>query len=266
MSTISFTIITCTYNAEATIGRTLQSVMSQQWHAVEHLIVDGRSTDGTMTLVEEYRRENAARDNGHRVTVVSEPDKGLYDAMNKALLMATGDFVEFLNAGDTFADSTSLTTMAGLIDRQGSPNVGIAYADTAIVDDAGAVLRLRCHQPPVHATWRSFLGGMKICHQAFFARRDLASQTPYDLSFRFSADYDWCIRLMKLCDDRSLAIVGTPQVAIHYLDGGMTNRNHRASLQERFRLMKRHYGALAAIGAHLWFVARAALFPKKWRY
>ena len=236
-----FSVITVTYNAGAVIEDTIQSVITQTYKNIEYIIVDGASTDKTMSIVNRYR---------YRIhTVVSEPDRGLYDAMNKGIRLATGDYVCFLNAGDELHEDDTLQlivhSLAGLAEL---PDV--IYGRTAIVDREGHFLRMRRLEPPENLTWRSFRQGMLVCHQAFFARRDHA--VPYDLRYRFSADFDWCIRVMK----QSTVLHNTRLTLIDYLNEGMTTRNHRASLRERFRIMCRHYGTVQTVALHLKFAIR----------
>lgn len=100
---------------------------------------------------------------------------------------------------------------------------------------------------------------MLVCHQAFYARTDIARAEPYDLRYSFSADVDWCIRIMKRAEREHLQLLRLPEVVADYLDGGMTNKNHRASLFERFRIMRRHYGLFSTLAMHAWFVARSVL-------
>ena len=236
-----FSVITVTYNAGAVIEDTIQSVITQTYKNIEYIIVDGASTDKTMSIVNRYR------DRIH--TVVSEPDRGLYDAMNKGIRLATGDYVCFLNAGDELHEDDTLQlivhSLAGLAEL---PDV--IYGRTAIVDREGHFLRMRRLEPPENLTWRSFRQGMLVCHQAFFARCDHA--VAYDLRYRFSADFDWCIRVMK----QSTVLHNTRLTLIDYLNEGMTTRNHRASLRERFRIMCRHYGTVQTVALHLKFAIR----------
>ena len=105
------TIATVTYNAESTLRRTLQSVALQDYARIEHLIIDGCSTDHTLSLVQRYVEENRAR---HSIRLVCEPDDGLYDAMNKALLHATGDYIVFLNAGDSLHSTDTISSLVTL--------------------------------------------------------------------------------------------------------------------------------------------------------
>lgn len=104
---------------------------------------------------------------------------------------------------------------------------------------------------------------MLVCHQAFYARTDLAKETLYNnVDYRFSADVDWCIRIMKLCAKRHLALRNVNAVIVDYLDGGMTNKNHNASLKERFHVMAKHYGLVQTVFLHIFFVLRSVVKDK----
>lgn len=257
---VVFSIITCTYNAESVLQRTLDSVLEQTYSHVEHIIVDGASTDATLDMVEAYKQKSDAEDWCHEVRVKSEPDRGLYDAMNKGIQRATGQYVLFLNAGDTFPSADTLELVAESV-GEGEEPPAVLYGDTDVVDNDGHFLRHRRLSPPRRLTWRSFMKGMLVCHQAFYARTDLAKATPYDLHYRFSADVDWCIRIMRLARRRRLPMRNVGAVVVNFLDGGMTTTNHRASLKERFHVMAHHYGFVPTVLMHAWFVVRS-LFKK----
>lgn len=252
---IKISVITCTYNAARELQRTVDSVLAQSYAKVEHLIIDGLSKDATLDIARRYKNESDEADQGHEVVLLSEPDNGLYDAMNKALRMATGDYLVYLNAGDAFPSENTLEMVAGSV-GENETLPAVLYGDTDIVDEEGRFLRHRRLAPPKHLTWRSFRQGMLVCHQAFYARTDIARQNPYDLTYRFSADVDWCIRVMKEAEGQNLALRYVSEVVCHYLDGGMTVKNHRASLKERFHVMCRHYGWLSTIIMHAWFAIR----------
>lgn len=237
-----FSIITVTYNAASTLEVTLQSIASQTYTGVEALVIDGASTDGTLAIAERYR--------SHLARVVSEPDKGLYDAMNKGMALATGDYLCFLNAGDTFHENDTLEKIVQSIEEN-SPLPDVIYGETALVDNERNFVRMRRLQAPEELNWKSFKRGMLVCHQAFIARRALAM--PYDLTYRYSADVDWCIKVMK----KSKILHNTHLILINYLENGLTLQNHRASLKERFRVMAHHYGLVTTVGLHLWFAVRA---------
>ena len=236
-----FSIITITFNAATTLPPTLRSVGEQTFTNYEYIVVDGASRDNTVALVEASQLP---------VRMVSEPDKGLYDAMNKGLKMAAGEYLIFLNAGDSFHTPDTLQRVAEAI---GNNRPGVVYGETAIVDANRNFLMMRRLRAPESLSWRSFANGMLVCHQAFIARRDIAPQ--YDLKYRYSADVDWCIRCMKQTDE----LLNTHLTLIDYLNEGETTRHHRASLKERFAVMCHHYGTLPTVLRHIGFALRYAI-------
>lgn len=239
-----FSIITITFNAAAVIEPTLQSVLEQTYTNYEYLLIDGGSKDGTV---------EKARGSGIEFAhIVSEPDNGLYDAMNKGIALASGDYLCFLNAGDAFYAPETLQTIADAATAEETlPDV--LYGETAEVDEARNFVRMRRLQAPERLTWRSFRSGMLVCHQAFYAKREIAPM--YDLQYRLSADVDWCIKVMK----KAKKLVNVNATVVNYLQNGLSLQHHRASLKERFRIMSRHYGLLPTIGRHLWFIVRAII-------
>lgn len=235
-----FTIITVTYNAADTLQRTLQSIDSQSCQLYEHIIMDGASTDGTVSLANEYANE--------RRTVISKPDKGIYDAMNRAMGYATGDYLIFLNSGDKFHAANTLQKIADAILDNDYP--GVVYGQTDVVDNDGNYLGPRHLKAPADLTLNSFKDGMVVCHQAFVVYRKLAAY--YNLKYRYSADYEWCIN----CLQKSKRNVYIPTTLIDYLSEGLTTRNHRKSLKERFDIMCTYYGTLPTVWNHAKFIFR----------
>lgn len=236
-----FSIITVTYNAAGTVERTLRSVASQTCTLYEHIIVDGASRDDTLAIA-------AAAPASERRRVISEPDRGLYDAMNKGLGMARGDYLIFLNAGDKFHSPDTLQLIADRIMAADYP--GIVYGQTNLVDDRGDYVGPRHLTAPESLTYRDFARGMLVCHQAFVVLRRIAPY--YDLSYRFSADYDWCVQ----CLQHSRRNVYAGDVLIDYLSEGLTTANRRASLLERYRIMCRYYGTVSTTLRHVGFLLR----------
>jgi glycosyltransferase involved in cell wall biosynthesis len=258
---VKITVATVTFNAASLLPRTIASVESQDYPQVEHVVVDGKSHDGTLQLLQEYRQRAAVGGSTHELKIVSEPDRGLYDAMNKAIGMATGDYILFLNAGDKLHSTDTLRHIADIArshaygeDRQLLP--AVVYGNTNIVDNDGRFLYERRLTPPEQLSWKSFRSGMLVCHQAFFARTDLARQNPYQLKYRFSADFDWCIRIMRQAEAGRIPLTNAHIVVADYLEGGLTTKNHRKSLLERFNIMRHHYGLLPTVCMHLYFVLR----------
>lgn len=239
-----FSIITVTYNAADVIGYTLESVLSQTYGSYECLLIDGGSGDGTV--------EKAKASGVRFAHIVSERDNGIYDAMNKGIALATGDYLCFLNAGDAFyAPDTLQRIVDAIAGEKELPHV--LYGETAEVNDAREFVRMRRLKAPDDLTWRSFKAGMLVCHQAFYARRDIAPM--YDLGYRLSSDVDWCIKVMKA----STRLVKVDAVVVNYLQNGLSLKHHRESLIERFKVMSSHYGLLTTIGQHIWFVLRAVI-------
>ena len=231
-------IITICYNAASTITRTLRSVSAQTYPNIQYLIIDGASKDNTLELVRELAPE---------AEIYSERDKGIYDAMNKGLDRATGDYVWYVNAGDALVSPTTVEDLVRAT-CTGDSLPDVLYGDTRLIDAEGHDLGLRRLRPPHQLDWRSFRSGMLVCHQAFVAKRTISPH--YDLSYRFSADVDWCIRVLK--EAKTTAFYPEP-IAL-YLNEGTTTANHRASLIERFHVMRHHYGLVTTVLQHLRFL------------
>ncbi|MDR0559243.1 MAG: glycosyltransferase [Prevotellaceae bacterium] len=235
-----FSIITVTYNAEATIERTVQSVLKQDYPHIEYIIIDGKSDDNTMSIVERYRHGIAK--------TVSEKDGGIYYAMNKGLALATGDYLWFLNAGDTIYSENAVSQIVSALERQNLPDV--IYGETAIVDISGKFLYMRRLKSPDKLTWKNFKTGMMVCHQSFIVKRTVAPE--YDLRYKYSSDYDWCIRCLKC----AAKIYNSRLILTNYLNVGETSRNMKKSLKERFLIMCNYYGCISVCLRHLFFAVR----------
>lgn len=229
-------IITVCWNAAGVIQRTLDSVTAQNYPAIEYLVIDGQSTDETPALVK------AA---GSLVSkFVHEPDHGIYDAMNKGLALATGDYVLFLNAGDELADAHVLSEIFQL------PPADVYYGHALLVDKDGRPKGLREPLPPAKLNWKSLQWGMAVCHQAFIIRREKAVK--YDLQYRICADIDWMIRSLKQCD----STLFTGGLVCRFLVDGVSSQQRKKAWKERFVLLSRHYGWWLNLFNHLYIVLR----------
>ncbi len=238
---IRFSIITVCYNAAKHIASTARSVAEQSYRQIEYLIIDGLSRDDTLAQVRAICPQ---------AIIKSERDKGLYDAMNKGLRLASGDYIWFLNAGDTLPKKDCLEILAKKIREGGNAELpDLIYGDTMLVDGAGNELGLRRLRPPLNLSWRDYSNGMLVCHQAFLPRRDLAVQ--YDLRYRFSSDYDWSIRILQSAKQ----VFNSQMILAKYLDeGGVTKENHLKSLIERFHIMRKHFGLVVSVRKHFYFL------------
>lgn len=241
-----FSIVTITYNAEKTLEPTIRSILEQDYPGIEYIIIDGASKDGTAAIIDRYRDRIA--------TVVSEPDRGLYDAMNKGLKRATGDYVWFVNAGDALH---SPFTVRRIVEGLKDTLPDIIYGETALVDSDRTFIGMRRLKAPEKLTWKSFRNGMLVCHQSFIARRSLTQ--PYDERYRYSADFDWCVRCMK----QAATLHNTHLILSDYLSEGLTTANRKASLKERFAIMRRYYGLPVVTAMHGWFLLRTVV--SKWK-
>jgi glycosyltransferase involved in cell wall biosynthesis len=234
MPTVS--IITITYNAGRFLERTIESVIRQAATDYEYIIIDGGSADSTLDIVRRYA--------SHITRWISEPDKGLYDAMNKGLHLATGNYVWFMNAGDELYDAE---TLAGLLAQIQQTKADVYYSDALFVNSDGSPVGLRSvvtpHTLPTHLNWTDMALGMKVCHQAFVAKRSLAPD--YDIH-NLSADLDWEIRCLK----KARLVEFLPFVLCRYLVGGLSVQQHRRSLTDRFNVLVTHFGWVPTVLNH----------------
>ncbi|WP_316807665.1 glycosyltransferase family 2 protein [Pedobacter agri] len=240
------TVITIVYNNVRDIERTIHSVLNQTYPKIEYIIIDGKSTDGTLDIIEKYK--------GKVSKIVSEPDKGIYDAMNKGLAIATGDYVLFMNSGDEIYDEH---TVQDIFDS--APGADIYYGETEMYNDNWQSLGRRRHEAPEQFDWKSFKYGMSISHQAIYIKRSII--TPYDLSYKYSSDIDWIIKAAK----KASSIVNVHRYVAKYLVGGMSKKKHRESLKERFNIFTKYYGLIPNIINHIIIAVNLAFYFVKHR-
>jgi len=224
-------VITVVYNNVSDIERTLLSVLNQTYQNIEYIVIDGASTDGTLDVINKYDNRIAR--------IISEKDKGIYDAMNKGLKMASGNYVIFINSGDEFFDTETVAAVFASAD-----DADIYYGETEMINAAGQSLGQRRHKAPRKFTWRGFKYGMSISHQAIYIKRSIIE--PYDSRYQMSADIDWILRAAK----KAKSIVNVNRYVAKYLVGGMSKTKHRISLTERFNIMKEYYGLLPTMFNH----------------
>lgn len=233
-------IITITYNAEAVVLPTLISIKNQNFKNFEHIIIDGASNDKTLDIINTSKIENSI--------IISEPDKGLYDAMNKGILHSSGKYLIFLNAGDSFHSTDTLKSYA----EAALNNPDIIYGDTILVDFNRNFVAPRHLSAPPKLNFDSFKHGMLVCHQAFMVKKEISPL--YNLNYRFSADYEWCLRCLQQTDDTKC--INLNKVVIDYLTDGLTDKNHKKSLKERYKIMCQYYGTIPTLIRHFGFIPR----------
>lgn len=234
-------VITVVYNGAETLERTILSVAAQTYGPVEYIVVDGGSSDGTLDIISKYQE--------HITRWISEPDQGLYDAMNKGIRLARGEHLWFINSGDEIAGPDVLEKVFGQ-----QEDADFYYGETIVVDNQGQVIGNRRLTPPAHLTWKDFKRGMLVSHQSVIVRRSVCDY--YDTTYRFSADFNWVLSALK----RSEKISNTQLVLSRFLEGGLTRKNILPGLRERFRIMVNHYGFLPTLLHHVPIAFRFVLF------
>lgn len=208
---MKISIITVAKNAASTIEDTLSSVAGQNHAPVEHIIIDGASTDATLDIVR--------RHSDHLSWIVSEPDQGLYHAMNKGISLATGDVIGTLNADDTYANGDVLTRVAGVF---ADPNVEACFADLVYVHrhDPERVVRYWKSRPFVSG---SFARGWIPAHPTFFVRSDVYDRYgDFDLRYRLQSDFELTMRFLQVHGINSVYI---PEILVRMRMGGTTNNS-----------------------------------------
>lgn len=181
---MKITVITVCYNAKNTILQTLESVAEQSWPDIEHIIVDGASKDGTLEIIRQHA--------GRNVNLISEADQGVYDAMNKGLSLATGDYVGFLNADDKYAGVNAVQSM---VDAIKSTHADCVMGNVQFFDAKNLTAIERYYSVKRFARWWITIGIMPP-HPALFVKRSKIEKTGgFDLSYKMAADFDLIARL-----------------------------------------------------------------------
>lgn len=175
---IKISVVTVCYNAVSTIEQTILSVINQTYSNIEYIIIDGGSTDGTVDIIKKYTDKIAYW--------ISEPDKGIYDAMNKGIDKASGEWINFMNAGDSFYESSTIESFISKV----SPNTDIAYGDTMVLMSVGRLLKRA-------KDLNLIMKGMVFGHQATFVKMRLMKKTKFDVSFRSSGDYNFLYQMYQ---------------------------------------------------------------------
>lgn len=221
---MKISIITVVFNGRRTIEEAIQSVASQTYQNIEHIVIDGGSTDGTLDILKIHRNKLAK--------MVSERDNGIYDAMNKGIRLATGDVIGFLNSDDVYADASILSRVARVFSEHG---VDACYGDLCYVDGKDLDKMVRY--------WRSnpyrrgmFALGWVPPHPTFFVKRKIyAVEGGFDISYRLAADFELMLRLLEVRSVRSHYI---PRVLVKMRMGGATNKSWRNVLRQNREIVR----------------------------
>jgi glycosyltransferase involved in cell wall biosynthesis len=242
-------VITIAYNNLAGLEKTVKVFENGRFSEdVEIVIVDGGSGDGTR----EYLDRQSFSSNW-----VSEKDAGIYNAMNKGLSMAKGDYVWFLNSGDYATGSETVTRILTALKQ----NPDALYGETMMVDGDGRSIGTRSEastrKMPEKLTWKSFRMGMNVSHQSFIIRRELAER--YDERYKHVADIDWMISSLKKCKN----VIRLDDVISCFTLDGHSTQNRKESNLERFSVLKKHYGSMPNLWSHIKIAARKLLGFRK---
>jgi glycosyltransferase involved in cell wall biosynthesis len=207
-------IITAVYNGAERITKTLNSVAQQDYGSIEHIVVDGASTDATLERVQA---------NGARVArVISEPDFGVYDAFNKGLRAATGDIIAFLGAGDTYASPHVISRIA---EELTIPSTQAVFADLMIVDEHDQSRVVRIYRSKYFSP-NAMTYGFMPAHPTLFLRRDVYQMAgEYDTRYRIAGDFEMCLRIFV---KRSIRYKYIPQPLVLMPRGGLSNSGWRS--------------------------------------
>lgn len=213
-------IITVTYNCAGVVGDALRSVAAQSYGAIEHIVIDGGSKDGTLEVVKAQGT--------HVARLVSEPDCGIYDAMNKGIALASGDWIGFLNADDMLAGPDTIARLAAAAEAGPQP-ADVVYGDLVYVDASDTSRVIRYWQSGGFAPSRLHFGWMPP-HPTFYARRELLQRVGlFDTRMRIAADYDFVLRCLM---QANLDVRYIPEVIVRMRVGGASNRSLRALTQK----------------------------------
>jgi glycosyltransferase involved in cell wall biosynthesis len=216
-------------------------VVQQTYGNIEYIVIDGVSTDGTLAIIHQYQNQIAQ--------IISEPDKGIYDAMNKGLSIATGDYVLFMNSGDEFFEKDTVEKVFNK-----AQNADIYYGETEIINENLVSQGRRRHQIPKKLSINSFKYGMSVCHQAIYIKRSLVNF--YDPKYKLSADIDWILSALG----KAKTTVNTDLYVAKYLIGGQSKQKHRQSLLERYQIFKKYYGFLPNLFNHFIIAIKLAVY------
>lgn len=259
MDTPLISIITVVYNGKNVLEKTIQSVLNQTYQSIEYIIIDGGSTDGTVEMIKRLTPQPSLQlERGSKRVVrwISEKDNGIYDAMNKGMKMAMGEYLLFLNAGDELYEKDTMKNIF-----YNSSNADIYYGETAMINIDGKILgtrsELTTRKLPQNLTWKNISEGMVVCHQSFIVKKSIVLL--YDLQFRYAADIDWVI----VCLKNAKIVVNTNLIISKFLLGGFSKKNQFASWADRFKVMQKHFGFFNTFINHVLIIFRAIFFEAK---
>ena len=221
MLSTKVSIITVVYNAVATIEQTILSVVKQDYSNIEYIIVDGGSTDGTLDIVKKYEKKIALW--------LSEPDHGIYDAMNKGLTHATGNYIYYLGADDCLLGPTSISQVVSFL--QDNPEVDVLCASVMMVDSVYRIEKVYSS----NFSEADVLSGYNTPHQGMFVRREILQKHRFDTSYHIAADYK---NFLKFYLDQNIALKKSAMIVAYYANDGVSGNGSDAQQMEDVRALQ----------------------------
>jgi glycosyltransferase involved in cell wall biosynthesis len=249
---VKISIITITYNAEPVLEKTMLSVLNQINTNFEYCIIDGNSKDNTVSIIQkmEQKIQEGAFEGitADQFKWISEPDRGLYDAMNKGIDLSTGDFVWFVNAGDKVYNSDTLQKIYDLIEIE--KDCDFIYGQSVMIDEQDHEIGERHKIAPKVLRLNHFLNGLVICHQSVIVKKSIASH--YNLNYSIASDYDWVIRAFQNSECQGYI----DQYLSKFMVAGVSSQKRQLAWKERFIIMKEHFGVFKTVAAHVYIVLK----------
>lgn len=224
------TIITVCYNAEACIEETMKSVCGQDYANIEYLVIDGKSKDNTVFLIEKTK-SLYVDDTDHRIIVISEPDTGIYNAMNKGIMLATGTWILFMNAGDTFCTTDTISKVFSRLKEFTDEKIDGVYGDTIRIRGNK---RTKVEGHPLAEIADGF--PLPFCHQSIFVKTSLLRQLKFDERYKQAGDYDFFCR--AYLSGANFVHVETP--VSNYLMGGISETNNVSHWKEKIEIREKN--------------------------
>lgn len=225
MGQMKISVITVCYNSSDMLERTVKSVLEQTFESVEYIIIDGGSTDSTLEIINRYKSDIDI--------VVSEKDNGIYDAMNKGIRLASGDWINFKNAGDCFVSPTSLESF---FSEPLGESIGVVHGDCLYVNDWGYyTAKPNCGQ---------IKGTMPVIHPSAFIRTSLHKRMLFDSSFKSSGDFDFFTR----CMNEGVVFEYRPITVSSFITGGFATKNRMLTYREDCRILNKRWSVSRLTG------------------
>lgn len=233
---MKISIITICYNAVATIEKTILSVINQDYNDIEYIIIDGGSSDGTTDIIKKYENNIAYW--------ISEPDKGIYDAMNKGIKAATGEWINFMNSGDTFVDNNVISRIGF---EKLNKNIVYVYGDNLNLHDDGKQIYKKAKNRKIVNI------GIICCHQSSFVSTRNKDLLFFDTKYRISADYNQQLSLYKYYGGKAFYYFPHP-ISVYERDNGISAKARSLLFKEKFYIHIRNKCIIGTVFDALFYI------------